>query len=134
MVAIVGSREYPVKQHVEYVIGQLVTKLGAANLTIISGKARGVDTWAEDEAERLGAGTLVFPAKWRDEFGNYDSSAGFTRNTLIVEASEIVIAFWDGVSTGTLDTCRKALKLGKSVTVLDKECQTVPVEIWRKDE
>jgi hypothetical protein len=45
-------------------------------------------------------------------------TAGFTSNTTIVRDSDVVIAFWDGKSTGTLDTIEKAKALGKPVGVV----------------
>lgn len=51
----------------------------------------------------------------------------FARNTRIAEASDAVIAFWDGRSRGTLDTMRKAARLGKPVyDVLAKRQRRAP--------
>jgi hypothetical protein len=41
------------------------------------------------------------------------------RNTLIAEHSNIIIAFWDGQSTGTKDTVDKALALSKKVYIFE---------------
>jgi len=41
----------------------------------------------------------------------------FERNTLIAEASDILVAFCFEESKGTLDTVKKARKIGKSVIV-----------------
>jgi hypothetical protein len=41
------------------------------------------------------------------------------RNTQIVEHSDIVVAFWDRKSRGTVDTMEKAKKAGKRLIVID---------------
>ena len=40
------------------------------------------------------------------------------RNTDIVKNSDIVVAFWDGESKGTLDSIRKAENLNKGLMII----------------
>ena len=85
---------------------------------IVSGGAKGPDSISVEYAESLGLATTVFEAQWnRQPDGSYDRTAGFKRNQLIVDASDIVVAFWDGVSSGTRDTIVRAQKAGKRVIV-----------------
>jgi len=71
--------------------------------TIISGGARGADAIAKRFALIMSSEGIKyqeFPAKW-NEFGK---SAGFKRNQQIVDACDMVLAFWDGKSKGTKHT------------------------------
>ncbi len=113
-VAIVGSRDYPHLDFVRAIVQQIHRKY--PNAIIVSGGARGVDRAAEEEARRLGMRPpKVFLADWNA----HGRAAGMLRNSEIVAESEIVLAFWDGRSRGTLDTITKAQAAGKRVFVYD---------------
>ena len=107
-VAIVGSREY----HDLDAVRRYVRSLPAGT-TVVSGGARGVDKVAELEAEACGLPTEIHHAQW-EQFGK---SAGFQRNVSIVEASDRVVAFWDGSSRGTRHTMTLAERYGKPLEV-----------------
>jgi len=114
-VAIVGSREFPQKEVVKSYIALMVwNKEGIGDFTIVSGGARGVDTWAEEEAEKLGISTEIYPANW-DKYGK---AAGYKRNQQIVEAADHIVAFWNGESKGTKHTIDIALEKKVPVTVI----------------
>ncbi len=121
-VAVVGSRRYP---H-EHLVRGFVRKLAArdASTILVSGGARGVDRWAADEARRCG---LIVEEHLADWDGPDGRRAGFTRNTTVVVRSEVIVAFWDGESRGTIDTVTKAERLGKRVFVIDIEGGKVPI-------
>ena len=85
---------------------------------IVSGGARGADSLGERWAKENRVKTLIHKPKWRDEDGNYIPSAGFDRNELIVNDSDIIIAFWDSMSRGTEDTINQAKKMGKEVKII----------------
>src|ERR1019366_3739515 len=91
-IAIVGSRDYPHPEKVRALINNL-----PADTVVISGGARGVDTWAEQAARARGLEVIIFPALWHA----YGKRAGFIRNRQIVESADKVVAFWDGLSKGT---------------------------------
>lgn len=81
------------------------------DLHIVSGWCEdGADSMAELFAKTYRTPFTAFPAKWKLEDGSTDRGAGFDRNTVIVAASQAILAFWDGSSPGTADTCVKALK------------------------
>ncbi len=105
-VGIAGSRRY-MKQGL---VRRFVESLDV-NTIIVSGGALGVDTWAEQAAKNLGMRVEVYLPDW-DKHGK---SAGFIRNGEIVANSDLIAAFWDGKSRGTMDTVRKAHKAGRSV-------------------
>lgn len=108
-VAIVGSRGYSSEQQVRRYVAAL-----AEDTVIVSGGARGVDTWALDEARRRGMRVVLHRPDW----GRYGKRAGFVRNSLIVRDCDRCVAFWDGQSRGTMDTVRKCEESGKPVEVL----------------
>ena len=91
---------------------------------IISGGAKGADTLGANFAENNDIPLKVFPAEW-DKYGK---SAGFIRNQQIVNACDIVLVFWDGISKGTADTISKA-KIAKVPTFIvyyDKPKPIIP--------
>jgi len=110
-IAIVGSRQCDAQPAVEYLISSLAAK--DPNTTIVSGGARGVDSWAAEAAKRAGLKVETYLPDWQ----THGKGAGFIRNTVIVEESDKVIAFWDGMSTGTQDTIRKAQSVDKLAKV-----------------
>jgi predicted Rossmann fold nucleotide-binding protein DprA/Smf involved in DNA uptake len=85
-----------------------------ANSVVVSGNARGVDRTAEEAARERGLKVISLPAQW-DKYGK---SAGFRRNADIVKLADRVIAFWDGVSKGTLHTINLAKAQGKPVEIV----------------
>ena len=107
-VAIVGSRGYKRLSAVTDFVGKL-----EAGTVIVTGGAGGVDKTAERVGLLRKLSVEIFPAQW----GKHGKVAGLLRNTQIVDRSTEVVAFWDGVSRGTLDTIRKAHAAGKRLRV-----------------
>ena len=110
-VAIVGSRDFPKMGVVRAFVQSL-----DLNVVVISGGARGVDTVAVEEARECGLEVEEINAEW-DEIGR---AAGPLRNTKIVDRADIVVAFWDGRSSGTRDTIKKARAAGKLMCVFKR--------------
>jgi predicted Rossmann fold nucleotide-binding protein DprA/Smf involved in DNA uptake len=81
---------------------------------IISGGATGADTLAERYAKEKGIPLRVFLPDWN----KYGKAAGPIRNKLIVEASDHVVAFWDGISRGTKSSIDIANQLGKPIDIV----------------
>ena len=81
---------------------------------VISGGANGVDTLAEQWAKKNGLEFCAYLPNYKAFGGKY---APIERNKEMVHAADIVVAFWDGKSKGTLFTCDYAKKLGVPVTV-----------------
>lgn len=76
---------------------------------------KGADRLGYQEAEKLGLTVEPHPALW-DQHGK---KAGFVRNREMAEAGAVLcIAFWDGLSTGTLDMMTQAVKHGIPVEVI----------------
>jgi predicted Rossmann fold nucleotide-binding protein DprA/Smf involved in DNA uptake len=108
-VAIVGSRHFSQPDRVtEYVKGL------PARASIITGSASGVDAAATKAARERGLGVQVMPASF-DEMS--DASKSAARNQRLVDACDVLVAFWDGTSSGTRTTVERALDAGKEVHV-----------------
>jgi hypothetical protein len=83
------------------------------NIQIVSGGAKGADSLGERYADEKGFDLIRFEADW----GNLGRFAGFARNEQMAWYGSHLIAFWDGISTGTkgmIDTgIREELKIKK---------------------
>lgn len=105
--AVIGSRGFN-----DYEL--LKRELSAGDISVIvSGGAKGADKLAEKFAKEFNISTEVYLPDW--SLGRH---AGFLRNTQIIEAADVVVAFWDGISNGTKDSITKAKKAGKPVKVV----------------
>ena len=110
-VAVIGSRGFN-----NYEL--LKDTLSKINITLlVSGGAMGADTLGEQYAKENDIETKIFLPDWE----KHGRSAGMLRNTDIINESEVVIAFWDGSSKGTLDSINKAKKLNKKLIIIDYE-------------
>ena len=108
-VGIVGSRHFSEPDRVtEYVNGL------PPRASIITGSASGVDAAATKAARARGLGVQVMPASF-DEMA--DASRSAARNQRLVDACDVLVAFWDGTSKGTRTTVERALDSGKEVHV-----------------
>ena len=81
---------------------------------IVSGGARGVDSYAAQYAKANNIPLTVF----RPNYKAHLQGAPIRRNEEIVKYADKVLAFWDGVSRGTLYTINYAKKQGKPVQVV----------------
>ena len=95
-------------------VSDFIDKLDPLTTVIVSGGARGVDSYAAERAEERGIKTVVIRPNWK----KYGRGAGFLRNKEIVKAADDVVAFWDGQSRGTEHTIEQSVKLGRSVAIL----------------
>lgn len=111
-VGIVGSRSFEEYEFFSNVILDWEKKYGKID-TVVSGGANGVDSMAKFFAEQYGKNYIEYKPDWK----KYGKAAGPIRNSLIVEASDVIIAFPKSTSTGTRDTMSKANKVGKTVHI-----------------
>ena len=87
-----------------------------SNLTeIVSGRAKGADTLGERYAKERGYDVKLFPADWK----THGRKAGFIRNKQMADYGEMLIAFWDGKSSGTKNMIENAKKLGLIVHIVN---------------
>jgi NADP-dependent 3-hydroxy acid dehydrogenase YdfG len=82
--------------------------------SIITGSASGVDAAATKAARAKGMAVQVMPASFDELADNAKSAA---RNQRLVDACDVLVAFWDGSSKGTRATVERALDSGKEVHV-----------------
>lgn len=85
------------------------------SVVIVSGTARGADRLGERYAADRGYAVEKYPANWK-AFGK---AAGYIRNGDMADASDMLIAFWDGKSRGTGHMIDLAWKKGLSVQIID---------------
>lgn len=84
----------------------------------VSGGAKGVDTWAEDVAGKLGEKIHIYRPE--SEKGKTFAARAYARNSRIVKQADMILAFYDPrrmKSPGTGDTVAKAQKAGREVHV-----------------
>ena len=81
---------------------------------IVSGGARGADQLAARYAKERNI-TLI---EHLPDYTKYGRGAPLVRNKLIIQDADQVIAFWDGVSTGTAHSITLARRQGKNVNVI----------------
>ncbi len=105
--AIIGSRNCP-KLKLEDYFEDIPD-------VIVSGGARGADTYARDFAHNHNLKLIEF----LPEYEKYGKGAPLIRNKLIVENCDCLLAFWDGKSRGTKFTIDYARQLGKPVKIVN---------------
>ncbi len=108
-VAIVGSRHFSEPDRVSDYVNAL-----PHGASIITGSASGVDAAATKTARVKGIPVQVIPASF-DELADPKKSAA--RNQRLIDACDVLVAFWDGASKGTRQTVERALDSGKEVHV-----------------
>ena len=108
-VAIVGSRHFPDLERVESFVDGL-----ADGTRLVTGSASGVDAAATRAARRRGIAVQVIGAGFEEA---RDPSAAASRNQRLVDQCDLLVAFWDGASTGTRATVDRALDSGRDVQV-----------------
>lgn len=109
-VAIIGSRTFTDYDQVKLVLSDY---LGQIDL-IVSGGAIGADALAERFASEHSIPTQIFKAEWH----RYGKAAGMIRNKDIVNAADVVFAFWDGKSKGTEGAMKLAKAAKKKVVMI----------------
>jgi len=82
---------------------------------IVSGGANGTDTMAEIYAKEMNIPITFHKPEW-DKYGK---KAGPIRNKLIVEDSDVVIAFLHYKSIGTINTINICKRLNKKCIVVN---------------
>ena len=81
---------------------------------VVSGRAKGADTFGETWALKNNIPIKPFAAQW-EKFG---AAAGYVRNHDMGDYADELIAFWDGNSSGTKDMIEYMEKLKKPVQVV----------------
>jgi len=123
-VIVAGSRHITDYQLVSQVISNTISKYNISVTEIVSGCADGPDTLGEQWALENGIKVEPFEIDWNDitvpnaliktnKWGKqYNARAGFQRNERMAEYGDVLIAIWDGKSSGTKDMIDRATKHG----------------------
>jgi predicted Rossmann fold nucleotide-binding protein DprA/Smf involved in DNA uptake len=117
-VGIVGSRRWKSRSAVESLVKTL-----PADTTVVSGGARGVDSWAAEFARKRGLKVVEFlpdlPSNGNPRW-KY-TKAYHARNRQIAEHSEVVYAFVaPDRKGGTENTIKYAKELGVPVNIINE--------------
>ena len=123
-VAVVGSRNLWVED-----LGHFLPE---GTTEIVSGGAKGIDTFAREYAQANGIPLTEF----LPEYKKYGRGAPFRRNISIIEHADLVVAFWDGASRGTrfvMDECVKRGKPVKAFVLLEKTPEEKAGQLFRED-
>lgn len=104
---------------------------GASHVKVWSGGAIGVDTEVIRVAKKLGYDTeevlpkfkiLGTPYRVQDYHDRNDVLISKCKDWLNLDGSrDIILAFWDGYSSGTGSVIEKASKLGKNIRIIYAE-------------
>lgn len=119
-IAVVGSRGVVEEKYVITAIGDYINDLSqyTSAITIISGGAEGVDSYAKSFANDHGYDFISFVPIFKLSKGiPFSMEHFFVRNRQIVDNSDAVIAVWDGESRGTAYTIEYANRRGKDVRI-----------------
>lgn len=104
-VAIIGSRNLTVNNLGEY-LPENVTE-------IVSGGARGIDSCARQYA----LANHIKLTEFLPEYNKYKRGAPLKRNLQIIAYADMVIAFWDGASSGTKYVTSQCEKINKKIII-----------------
>jgi hypothetical protein len=108
-VGVVGSRHFPDLERVARYVREL-----PAGVSLVTGSASGVDATVARSARELGLPVRVLGASFEEA---RDSGVAATRNQRLIDLCDVLVAFWDGSSTGTRGTVERALDSGREVHV-----------------
>lgn len=81
---------------------------------IISGGAKGIDTIAEEYADKHKISKLIL----LPQYNLYGKSAPIKRNEMMVNIADTVIIVWDGYSRGTKSTLQYSKKKNKNIILI----------------
>ena len=111
-VAIIGSRTFNDYE----LVCKTIKELKLETMThMVSGGAKGADSLGERYAKEHNIPCIIYKPDWN----TYGKSAGFVRNKDIINACDIVVAFWDGKSKGTEHSIMLAKRNIKQVYVIN---------------
>jgi hypothetical protein len=124
-VVVCGSRKFSDPLKATATICQRIVEL-PADVVLVHGDAAGADRLAGTAAERVGLTVVKFPADWethsddcRCQGYGWCREAGKRRNLQMLDlVPYLVIAFWNGSSTGTLHTISNARERGLPLEVI----------------
>ena len=98
-IIVCGCRDFSDKALCWKTLDEILSKY--SDIEIVSGHAKGADSFGEEYAVQNSIPVKVFKPDWKQ----YGRAAGPIRNkrmlSYALEAEAVIIAFWDGESKGT---------------------------------
>jgi hypothetical protein len=111
VIGIVGSRRRDSLEDYKKIIDKVIEIYEKGDTFCSGGCSSGADKFAEEISDALQIPIQIHYAKWH----TYGRGAGFMRNTLIAEDSDVLIAcVAEDRIGGTEDTIKKFQQLGKT--------------------
>lgn len=108
-IAVVGSREFPSK---EFVMDKLKEHLFGVDCIVISGGAKGVDSWAKEFCDKYDIPIIEIRPILPFSYINYKY-----RDVEILTYADEIIAFWNETSKGTKFVIDYSNQRNKKVTL-----------------
>lgn len=110
-IIVAGGRDFiPTPEDINWLTQ---TILADTDIEIVSGGAKGADTFGEQYAKDNEYNLTIFKADW----AQYNRGAGAVRNQQMADYADKLIAFWDGRSAGTADMVKRARNKGLRVFI-----------------
>lgn len=113
-IAVVGTRNYPDYDHF---IGWI--KYYTQNVTNVCFVSGGAQSGGDALIKRYAEENEMYIIEHFPQYDVWGKNAPFTRNRKIVEDAEMMIAFWDGKSTGTAHVLGLAKEKGIPIRIVN---------------
>lgn len=111
-VLVCGSRGWQSEEGIYHELNKL-----PPNSEVLHGGARGADAIAGVIADHLGMDVTTYKPDW----SKHGKAAGIIRNDIMLDTRpDLVLAFWDGKSTGTKHTIKGAISRGLPVRIISE--------------
>lgn len=110
-VIVAGGRDFENYEYMMEKLDELFLKSSIfknQKIKIISGMAKGTDTLAIRYADERKLTKIMFPANWKE----HPRMAGILRNEDMLTIATHLVAFWNGISSGTKHMIEIASKKG----------------------
>jgi len=112
--AIIGSRTFNNYERLKTEINKFIEDNFIDITCIVSGGAKGADSLGERYAKEYNIPTKIFYPNWN----LYGKKAGYLRNIDIIKNANQIIAFWDGISSGTKSSINLAKEQNKIIKII----------------
>lgn len=129
---IAGSRDISYECFIACLI-RLLPYLTDEITEVVSGEARGVDTFGKEWGRSNGIRVEPFPANWDKYRGAKPNPAGFIRNEEMAKYADCLIAIWNGESGGTADMIDRAKRHGLDIylATVNTETKLIKTDVFR---
>ena len=111
-VLVCGGRDFNDEKMMYEELDKILDNGDGDEYELVSGHAKGADILSEKYAKDRHIRIKVFPVDWK----RYGKVSGIKRNKdmldYVSQENPVVVAFWDGNSTGTKNTIDTARKTG----------------------